>query len=166
VVQDLRERNRLRNLQQALLLAASDMGQAIAAAKALQKEPDVELARALETAIANCYMRPFTGGPPGRLPDAFGPTTEPDAGYHSDLATRRHKTYAHTDKASGRSTTVELVTRDGEAVTVAFREQWLPLPRKALPRLIDYLERQQERFKAEAASIHVQLQGLGPSRDA
>jgi hypothetical protein len=60
------ERNRLRKRQRALLLAASDMEQDKAAAQRLTIEEDGLLARALETAIAVSYMRPFTGGPPGR----------------------------------------------------------------------------------------------------
>jgi hypothetical protein len=54
------ERNRLAKLQEALLLAGSDMDQATAAARALQSETEYLLARALETAIAVCYMRAFT----------------------------------------------------------------------------------------------------------
>jgi hypothetical protein len=47
------------------------MDQAAAAARALETETDGLLARALETAIAVAYMRPFTGGPPGRLADDY-----------------------------------------------------------------------------------------------
>lgn len=156
------ERNRLVKRQTALLLAASDMDQAAAAARALQTEADGVLARALETAIAVAYMRPFTGQPPGRLPDEYFPNTSPDAEIHGELKRLRDKVYAHTDAASGRSTSLKTATREGDIVAVEWREQWLPLPREDLPDLIAHFERQRDRFRSEAASIHVQLHGLGP----
>jgi hypothetical protein len=67
------ERNRLAKLRTALLLAGSDMDQAVAAARALQNESDGLLARALETAIAVCYMRPFTQSSLMALPPEFSP---------------------------------------------------------------------------------------------
>ena len=160
-VVDESERNRLTKNQTALLLAASDMTQSIAAAKRLETEPDGDLARALETTIAVSYMRPFTGQPPGRLPDEYLPSGDPDAEYHAELKDLRDKVYAHTDRASGRSVSVELATRDGDIVQVTFKEQWLPLPREALPGLISHFERQRDKFTTEAASIHIQLHGLG-----
>jgi hypothetical protein len=156
------ERNRLTNQQTALLLAASDMDQATAAAHALVDEPDGVLARALETAIAVCYMRPFTGGPPGRLPDAYLPTGSPDGRYHSELKVLRDKVYAHTDKTSGRKTSLSAAAREGDVVSVRWREDWLPLDREALPSLIDFFERLRDTYRSEAASIHVQLHGVGP----
>jgi hypothetical protein len=49
------EINRLKKLQTVLLLAASDMDQAAAAARALEAETtNVDLMRALETAIVVC----------------------------------------------------------------------------------------------------------------
>ena len=55
------DRNRLLKRQRALLHAAADMDQAIAAAHALEAESrHVALMRALETAIAVCYARAFT----------------------------------------------------------------------------------------------------------
>jgi hypothetical protein len=53
--------NRKRKLSLVLQLGADDMEQAEAAARALQREAhDVHLRGALETAMAVCYMRPFT----------------------------------------------------------------------------------------------------------
>jgi hypothetical protein len=143
-----RERNRLAKTQTALLLAASDMDQAAAAARVLQTEKDGVLARALETAIAVSYMRPFTGEAPGRLPDAYVPTGSPDAGYDSDLKALRDKTYAHTDKASGRKTSLKIAVREGDVVNVEWSEEWVPLPREALPSLIEFFERQRDRFRS------------------
>jgi hypothetical protein len=54
------DRNRLKKLQRALLLAASDLEQAAAAARALDAEQsNLPLMRALETAIVVCYSRAF-----------------------------------------------------------------------------------------------------------
>jgi hypothetical protein len=82
---DQKERNRLRKLEQALLLAVSDMEQAIAAAQALTVETDGRRARVLETAIAVCYMRPFTRRRPVRLPDEYVPSAPLDAQGHAEL---------------------------------------------------------------------------------
>jgi hypothetical protein len=68
---DASERNRLPKQQLAVLVAASDMVEAEAAAVALLHVPDDPLAHALETAMVVCYARPFTTGdlrlPPGRF---------------------------------------------------------------------------------------------------
>jgi hypothetical protein len=113
------EQNR-KKLQTVLLLAGSDMDQAAAAARALQTEMEYLLARALETAIAVCYMRPFTRSAM-TLPDSFVPTTEPDAGYHAEFKTLRDKVCAHTDKASGRSASMNVETATDGVVRLAYR---------------------------------------------
>jgi hypothetical protein len=103
-----------------------------------------------------------------RLPDAYIPNVWPDAEFHAEQDLR-DKVHAHTDAASGRSTSTEAATKEGDVVGVQRREQWLPLPREALPRLIAHFERQRNRFRSEAASIHIRLHGLaliGPSDDA
>ena len=117
-------------------------------------------------AIAVAYMRPFTGQAPGRLPDEYVPNGEPDARYHAELKDLRHKVYAHTDQASGRSTSVRAATKEGDVVTVEWREDFRPLERDALPSLVDFFERLSERYRSEAASIHVQLHGLGTVGDS
>lgn len=94
------ERNRLAKEQRALLLASSDMEQAAAAARALENEHDGTLARALETAMAVCYMRPFTKSDLA-VPDEYVPTTGVDEAAHSHLKALRNKVYAHTDKYGG-----------------------------------------------------------------
>jgi hypothetical protein len=70
-------RNKVIEDQQALLLGASDMAQAIAAARALLTEADGTLARVLETAMVVCFLRPFTGEL--RLPDTYTPPTPEEA---------------------------------------------------------------------------------------
>jgi Phage integrase family len=104
------ERNRLVKLQTVLLLAGSDMDQAAAAARALQSETEYLLARALETAIAVCYMRASTRSSLMTLPPEFVPTGDPDAKIHTELKAVRDKVYAHTDKAGSRSASINVET--------------------------------------------------------
>jgi hypothetical protein len=94
-VLDGAKRDGLKRKQQALLLSSYDMVQAAAAARALEGEADGDLARALETAMAVCYMRAFTKGA-GRLPAKFIPRDAPDADFHKQLVELRHRVYAHT----------------------------------------------------------------------
>jgi hypothetical protein len=77
---DTSERNALKKLQTALLLAASDLFQAAAAAHALDEGPDeLPLMLALETAIAVCYARAFTTSSLLRLDDEYAPAAPSDA---------------------------------------------------------------------------------------
>ena len=133
------------------------MDQAAAAARALQNESEYLLARALETAIAVCYMRPFTQSSLMTLPAELLPEGEPDGRYHTELERLRHKVYAHTDKAGGRAASINVETVANGALTLAYRDAWLPLERAAIPALIDFFERQAERFRREAGFIHVKL---------
>ena len=156
------ERDRLSKLQTALLLAAADMDQASAAARALDAESeDVALMRALETAVVVCYMQAFTKSSLGTLPREYVPASEP---VHTDLKRLRDKVYAHTDVASDRSTSTQAATREGDMVEVQWREQWRPLLRAALPALVAHFEHLRDQYRTEAASIHVQLHGPGASR--
>lgn len=127
------ERNRLAKLQNVLLLAASDMAQAAAAARALEVEEEYQLARALETAIAVCYMRPFTQSSLTTLPAEFEPTAPAEAEIHAELHRLRDQVYAHTDKAGGRSSSMDISSVADETVGFAWREQWVPLDRRRSP---------------------------------
>jgi hypothetical protein len=156
------ERDRLSKLQTALILAAQDMDQAAAAARALKAESkDVALMRALETAIVVCYMRAFTKSSLGTLPSEYVPAPE---SVHTELKRLRDKVYAHTDAASERSASTQAATREGDVVEVQWREQWRPLSREALPTLIAHFEHLGDAYRTEAATIHVQLHGLGAYR--
>jgi hypothetical protein len=82
----------LKKLQTVLLLAASDMEHAAAAARALEAEADdLPLMRALETAIAVCYTRAFTASSLMTIADAYVPTEPADAELHEFLRIRRYK---------------------------------------------------------------------------
>jgi hypothetical protein len=137
------------------------MDQAAAAARALETEDEYLLARALETAIAVCYMRPFTKGSLGELPPSFVPAADPDARYHAELKTLRNKVYAHTDKAGGRSASMNVDAVDEGLVTFAHRDVWFPIERGALPTLIDFFARQAGHFRREAAHIQAKLEPFG-----
>src|SRR5688572_12411444 len=100
-------------VQIALLLAASDMDQAAAAARALEDAEDGPLARALETAMAVCYMRAFTKSSLGTLPKEFVPTEPGEAERHASLKRLRDQFYAHTDMASGRQAQVTVEGVEG-----------------------------------------------------
>jgi hypothetical protein len=86
----------------------------------------------------------------------------PNTPEHTELKRLRDKVYAHTDEASGRKVSLKLATREGDVVTVEWREEWLPFPREDLAGYIAHFERLRDRYRTEAASIHVQLHGLGP----
>jgi hypothetical protein len=91
--------NRLEKLKTALLLAAFDMDQAAAAARALRSEAhDVPLMHALESAIAVCYSRAFSQSTLVRLTDGHKPIAPADVELHEFLVDRRNKAYAHTDR--------------------------------------------------------------------
>jgi hypothetical protein len=145
------------------------MEQAVEAARAIQheadreaagEEPNVELLRALETAVAVCYWRPFTQSSIGRLdPVADGPSEESGLGeLHRRLRRMRDKVYAHTDEEAGRDVTV----RDLGPGTSFITEGWEPLPRDWLPSVIALAEGQADRFRAEALDLGDQPRELGP----
>jgi hypothetical protein len=119
---DQGKREGLTRRQQAVLLARNDMEQAAAAARALEQEEDMNLARALETAIAVCYMRPFTKGG-GKVPDRFIPRDQPQADYHRQLRDLRHKVHAHPDKTGPRTVTMNLEDQSGEEWAYAYTEE-------------------------------------------
>jgi hypothetical protein len=166
---DLSERDRLTKRQRVLLLAASDMEQTIEAARAIQREgeqdatgqePNVELVRALETAIAVCYWRPFTNSSIGQLdPEGDGPAEATGRELHRTLKRMRDKAYAHTDTASGRDASVKEHTTDSGISGLVFTEGWWAFPREWLPDVIALAEGQRDRFRAEASDIRQALEG-------
>jgi len=70
-------------LKESLILAAEDMDQAIAAAVALRTDTsdDKNWRRALETAVAVSYMRPFTTGG-WKRPGKYAPRASAEKGLH------------------------------------------------------------------------------------
>jgi hypothetical protein len=166
------DRNRLKKRQQALLLGAIDMNHAHAAASALDAEADeVNVMRALETAIAVSYARAFTNSSLLRLDaEDFAPA-DPDARrLHEYLLELRDTVYAHTDKNSGRTATIDVISATGlgnlGGLPVSFGtevwEEWLPLPREWIPAMQSLFREQQNRLREEAAAIQLQLDADAP----
>ena len=152
-------RNERMKLQKALLLASSDLEQA-AAARALERESDGMLARALETAMIVCYFRPYSTSSLKTLPDQYVPTTSPDSERHAILKELRDQVHAHTDKASGRTVSVQMSV-DGDIVNLEWREGWLPFPRQVIPAMLEYFEERRDQFRIDAAHIQVELDSAG-----
>lgn len=154
------ERAGLLMQQRALLLAASDMRQASAAARALEHESDVELARALETAMMVCFMRPFTKSDL-QIPAKFLPTG-PDLEHVESIKAHRDKVYAHTDAEAGRWAEAVSSTVEGEHVSMHFREGWNAINRAVVPDFVALCERLENDFQLNAAAIHMILDAREP----
>jgi len=157
--------NRYKKRQQVLLLAATDMQQAEAAALALEAETEnVALMRALETAMAVCYARAFTQSTLEVLPSEYVPTTPPDLDLHTWFRERRDKEYAHTDKKSSRSASVKVVDWEGDVVNVMLHEQWDPFPRELIRPAIDLFQRQCDRLRRDAPRFRSSSRGRRNSK--
>ena len=102
------------------------MNQVAAAAAALQGERlNGDLCRALETAIAVCYSRPYGGSNRvGVLGNEWLPEDPGDLAVHARLLELRDQVYAHTDRTDARDITD--VFGDG-----FYAEEWRPLRRSA-----------------------------------
>ena len=146
---------RLLKQQRTLLLGASDMRQAAAAARALEHEPDVELARALETAMMVCFMRPFTKSDL-QIPAKFLPTGE-DLEHLESIKARRDKVYAHTDEEAGRWAEAVSYTVEGNQVSMHFREGWDAINRAVVPDFVALCERMENDFQLNAGAIQMIL---------
>jgi hypothetical protein len=154
------ERNRQRKRKRVLLIARFDMHQAAAAAEALRDEAyNVALMRALETALAVSYARPFTKSSLVGLDESqYMPEDAQLAELHALLLDLRDKVYAHTDKDSGRGAEIMLETgADGALEISGLRDEWIPFPRVAIPSACALFELQAERFLNEALDIQCRL---------
>jgi hypothetical protein len=138
-----------------LLLAAVDMEQVVSSCRAYQREqdaiePDLQLLRALETAIVVCYWRPFSKS------NSMGCLTDSDARdpeLHTFLKSQRDKAYAHTDLESMRTADVkEHVTESGTAGLV-FTESWWAALDQFIPRIIEVALEQRDAYRAEGISL-------------
>jgi hypothetical protein len=159
-VVDHAKRDRLAQEQRALLLAASDMRQAAAAARALEHEADADLARALETAMMVCFMRPFTKSDL-QVPKRFFPTGE-DRDHLENIKAHRDMVYAHSDDEGGRwARPVSYVVGDGQ-IGMQFREGWNAINRAAVPDFVALCERIEQSFHVTAGAIELFLDGRSP----
>jgi hypothetical protein len=157
------DRNRLEKERRALQFGVSDLDQARAAAQMLQNTSDLALARALETAIVVCFMRPFTNRDV-RLPEGWLPPAEDqsdDALAFRALDALRDKVYAHTDRDSGREAG-PITVEEGEIVNIRWQEEWLPFPRERLPDVINLCLRLREEMVIQAGKAQKILDGEIP----
>jgi hypothetical protein len=149
------ERRRLRKLLPALVLAAQDMDQAGAAARALRDDEfsALQVARVLETGMAVCYLRPFTKGNPVVLSE-YEPTEGPDAALHEELHRLRRKRLARTEQ--GEWFTITLPHSEIED-WASFRDVYDPFPRDRLPAVIDLCDRLGHRMLVDARRVWIDL---------
>lgn len=150
-------RDRILKEQRALLLGASDMRQAAAAARALEHEEDVDLARALETAMMVCFMRPFTRSDL-QVRDELWPTGE-DRKRLDEIKRHRDKIYAHTDKESGRWAMSAFVTVNDNDSEIAIREDWYPMSRDVVPDFVALCKRVEDGLLHAAGGLQLVLDG-------
>ena len=154
------EISRRKMLLRALLLGSGDMAQAAAAAEALQQTESSEpLARALETAMAVCYMRPFTRSTLWSL-EELAPTEGAAGVVHADLKKLRNLVYAHTDRRGGRQAEFVQLEFEGEMVSAVSKEMWRPYPRENLPIVIDLCSRLRDEMRTLAAGVQRDLQAV------
>jgi hypothetical protein len=169
------EINRLMNEIRALVLAASDMRQAAAAAEALANEhQNVHLMRALETAVVVCYWRPFASANQVKLnAEERVPADEGVRLAHELLKNLRDKVFAHTDRVieiNGRTLRPRDVERSEDllgpvpeidysdpASPPVFTESWHPLDRKALPTIVSLARAQEAQFRAKQLELEAEL---------
>ena len=150
------ERSRLQNQIRRFRFAAADMRQASMAARTLTSEHvNEDLCRALETAIAVCYARPFTrDSDRKRLDDKWAPEETPLL--HKALLALRHQVYAHTDPNTEARQLIDLSEFFGESGH-GHTEAWLPLNRDVLPTIVWMCDAQAERFIREAQELEEEL---------
>ena len=135
------------------------MEQVIQAAEAIRREhdaeePNLQLIRALETAVVVCYWRPFSySNTVGHLLDSDAVNPE----LHAQMKTPRDKAHAHTDKSSGRTADIdELISQSG-VEGLAFTESWWGLPDEWSSTIISVAVAQRDAWRAEAIGIRNRL---------
>jgi hypothetical protein len=134
------------------------MRHAAAAARLLRNgvdEADADKARALETAIAVSYWRPWSqSNTLGSLKQKWLPEDSSGLQIHDRLEQLRNETYAHTHRGAGRKASAHFVIRDnGSLQSLGVGEEWDPLPREALPAIIGLCEKQADRFVGAAFDL-------------
>jgi hypothetical protein len=156
---DEAKRKGLEKLKESLILAAEDMDQAAAAADALRIDTsgDDAWTRALETAMAVCYMRPFTRGA-WKLPDKYEPKVGSAGDLHRALKQLRKKVYAHSDKESGRRASMKTVATSAGIETISSGSSWWAFRVENLHAVQALCHYQRQRFLTDAEAIHVDLE--------
>jgi hypothetical protein len=157
LLMDEAKRKGLERLKESLILAAEDMDQATAAAGALRTDTgdDDAWTRALETAMAVSYMRPFISGA-WKLPGKYVPRARAENKLHQGLNDLRNKVYAHSE--SGRTASMKTVVTSEGIVTTIYGSAWWPFHAEDLPAVQALCHDQRQRFLKDAAAIHDDLE--------
>jgi hypothetical protein len=153
-------REALEARKEILLLGAFDMDQVAEAVHAIDEQlrsgnPNLQLIRALETALVVCYWRPFSqSNSKGHL----RPGDAHDAELHAAMKRMRDSAHAHIDKESGRSAGISHLTTEKDGVEgIAFTESWWGLPDEWASQIVAIAGAQREAWRAEAESIRQRL---------
>jgi hypothetical protein len=143
-----------------LALAAQDMREAAAAGRSLaamiedleHRGYDSHAGRALQTAIAVCYARPFAEtNRLGTLRKKWRPEDPVGRDVHEALCEMRNRVYAHTDPDGGRRVWASFdVSETGEVEGVSVGVAWNPIRDTDLLTVIETCDRQAARFEAAA----------------
>jgi hypothetical protein len=142
-----------------LLLGAIDMDQTAEAAHAIvvahrSGNPNLQLIRALETAVVVCYWRPFSqSNSMGHL----RPKDALDASLHKAMEQMRNSAYAHIDASSGRTAGITPHPTSEGVQGLAFTESWWELPVEWFPQIVRIAAAQRDAWRAEAESIRQRL---------
>jgi hypothetical protein len=134
------------------------MEQAAAAARALAQTNDVALARALETAMVVCFLRPYAGEL--SVPRSFRPPTNDgstDARVFREMMRLRNQVYAHKDEQEGHSSGPIAIDEESEIVDLNWREGWEAFSRELLPDVIVLAEKLRDEMRVSAAKIQAML---------
>lgn len=137
------------------------MDQAIAAAKALEATQDAHLARALETAMTVCFMRPFTASDL-QVPGKFYPEAGEGEEAFWALKAFRDKVYAHTDLDGGRWAGPVTVDFGKEIINLSWQEGWVPFPRERIESFLAICEEVRDGMRVGAGAIQRMLDGEMP----
>jgi hypothetical protein len=92
------------------------------------------------------YARPFKSNTYNGLGSEWAPQDEGALALHCALIYRRDKTFAHTDRDSGRDA-IDVGSMLG--LETSYGEEWAPFDEMKLPRIIALCESQRARFRME-----------------
>jgi hypothetical protein len=140
-----------------LLLGAADMDQAVEAAAILREhesaDENLQLVRALETALIVCYWRPFSQALwMGHLTksDALDPEV------HAMVRGLRDQTHAHIDVSSQRWAGIDDLSKIGFS-GFGFAENWWGLGEEWAARIQAVAAKQRDAWREEALEIRSRL---------
>jgi hypothetical protein len=115
-----------------------------------------DLRRALETALAVCYCRPFRGNKIGVLGENWLPTDPSERQTHDNLRILRDKVFAHSDESLVRGIE-DLGELYGPDHVARYVEAWVPLKESFVLKVRALAAKQETLFKTAAHEIEEKL---------